>query len=216
MTDSEERVQCTECGARILPRTAVDNDGLCAQCIQTPVSLRLARQKFEQTIISGEVYVPTARELESAQTPIFLTSETTFWKPGPEYYADTEITTCEQAISDAFAKERGDVFLTAGNEIWVTLAFNKKYGVCYYENGFESDYRYARSPRNLSQQVTEDLHLSQDCSCCGDGLFWFPSRYHMDRIDAFNILRSVLKQSIPASVKWLKSCDFTRTGRGYG
>ncbi|MEJ2124976.1 MAG: hypothetical protein P8Y47_09285 [Alphaproteobacteria bacterium] len=213
--DDDERVKCIECDAMILPRTANDNDGLCAQCVKIPASLRAEQREFERQVTSGEVFTPSDYELSSATIPLFFLQPTTFWKLGPDF-SNTGINSCEQAISEAENKSSGDIFLTAGEDIWLTLTFNVKYGVCYYENDPVSDFRYARSLSNASEQVSGEFHLAQGCPCCGVCLQWFPSRYHLSRDDAFAVMKSVIDHHPLLSVDWLVSGDITRTFRGYG
>jgi hypothetical protein len=213
--EAVERVKCTDCTAMILPRTARDNAGLCGRCAKLCPASRADRKAFHRSVTSGDAFAPSAAELASGAVPEFLADRATNWRPEPEFYAGTPITNAAQALAEASSKRTGQVYLTAGKDIWLELAFNEARGVCYLTHAPSSLVRYAFTSTNERQQVSADQHLLQGCPCCGVGLQWFPSRFHMPRKTAFEITAAIAAGKA-APCTWLDAGDFSRTRQGFG
>jgi hypothetical protein len=120
------------------------------------------------------------------------------------------------AIAAAQSESEGNVFLVTENGGQLNLGFTEAYGVCEYQNEESGEYRYAYSESNLREQVPEDLHVVQACPCCGVGMLWYPSRYHMHRDKAFSILENAVANRDTPGVEWLETDDFSYTERGRG
>lgn len=88
--------------------------------------------------------------------------------------------------------------------------------MCEYQNEGAGDYLYAYTQDNLRGQVLADQHVVQACPCCGEGMLWFPSRFHMPRKAAFDILSSIVSGKVPANVAWLEMGDISSTSCGRG
>lgn len=213
MTD---RVKCIECDNMILPQTAADNDGLCGQCVKILPELRAAQREYDRGLTEGLVFIPTDQERSTASLPDELVDAGDKWTPQPEFYAETEIDSAMNAVAAAKSKTDGNVFLVTENGGQLNLGFNKSYGVCEYQNHETGEFRYAFSSSNLRGQVSEELHVVQACPCCGVGLLWYPSRYHMPRHQAFSILENVLANRPSPDIEWLETDDFSYTERGRG
>ena len=211
-----ERVKCVECDAMILPQTAAKYRGMCAQCGNIPEWLRNEQQKYERDLKAGTVFMPSEEELGSATTPHEFGMSDTAWNLEPEYYADTDSGTVNDVISQTVQQTNGNVFLVSTSGGRLNLSFNEMYGVCEYQNEEAGDYLYAYTQGNLREQVPEDQHVVQACPCCGVGMLWFPSRFHMPRNAAFDIVSSVVSGKVPSEAEWLDSGDFSRTSRGKG
>jgi hypothetical protein len=101
----------------------------------------------------------------------------------------------------------------------LSLAFNDTFGVCEYQNEETGDDLYAYTPENLAEQVSADRHLVQACSCCGVGLLWYPSQFHVPRRSAFAVFSSLVlggAGTATAPVEWLDCGDISYTVRGRG
>jgi hypothetical protein len=211
MTD---RVQCVECENMILPQTAADNNGLCGRCFKTPPELRAEKRAYEQRLAAGIIFAPTDDERSTSSIPDELSSGQ--WQLQPEYYAESNIETAMAAIVAAKSQATGNVFLVTDNGGQLNLGFTESYGVCEYQNQQSGEFRYAYSESNLCKQVPEDVHVIQACPCCGVGMLWYPSRFHMPRAIAFSILEnSVVHHGLPG-IEWLQANDFSYTNRGRG
>ncbi len=210
------RVPCTECENLILPATAERNGGLCAQCVKLSAEARQAGRDFDTAVKSGELWVPSESELSSAQTPAALRDAT--WSLEPDYYAGQPELTVEKVVLQACEGGTDDVFLYSAPERRLLVCLNYNYGVCEYQDRERDDWRYAYSVENLASQVPENLHIGQPCACCGAGLGWYPSRFHMPREQALSILKSVVDPSTPPAVQvqWLELGDISRYGPGKG
>lgn len=211
-----ERVKCTECDAMILPQTAASNDGLCARCFKTPRWLRDERREYERQLAAGLLFRPSEQALAEARQPSAIVAGVTVWRLEPEFYAGSPLTAVRDALAQAQAEDEGNVFLVASDTVRLNLAFNQRYGVCTHENAEDGDYVYACTEDNLTEQVPNEHHLVQSCPCCGVGLHWFPSRFHMPRERAFEIFQSVASNLPPAGVIWLEQGDTTYTAPGRG
>lgn len=210
-----ERVACIDCGAMILPSTAKANAGLCGRCVKVPESLRQKRRDFDHKVASGSLFTPTQQELNSARQPAELASSTT-WKLEPDYYSMEPPETIEQAIDDAATKSSGNVFLISETGSRLNLSFTEKFGVCEYQKDDAGEYLYSRTTENLACQVALEFHVTQACPCCGVGMMWYPSRFHMPRELAFELFRQLVSGSAPAAVQWLDGGDISYTSQGRG
>ena len=124
-----------------------------------------------------------------------------------------------EVIDLAASQEEGHVFLVSNRAGRVSLAFNETFGVCEYQNEETGDNLYAYTPENLAEQVSADRHLVQACSCCGVGLLWYPSRFHMPRRNAFAVFSALALGGASADaipVEWLDCGDISYTARGSG
>ena len=211
MTD---RVKCSECDNMILPQTAASNDGLCGQCVKIPPELRAAKREYERQLADGIVFVPSDRERSTASIPAEITAGQ--WEPQPDYYAANKMDSAMAAIAAAKPQSNGNVFLVMENGGQLNMGFTERYGVCEYQNHEAGEFRYAYSESNLQEQVSEELHVVQACPCCGVGMLWYPSRYHMPRDRAFLILENAVANRGTPGVEWLETDDFSYTSRGLG
>jgi hypothetical protein len=198
----------------ILPQTAASNNGLCGQCVRVPPEQRAAKREYERKLVDGSVFVPSDRERSTASIPHELTAGQ--WKPQPEYYADDKIGSAMEAIVAARPQSNGNVFLVTENGGQLNIGFTERYGVCEYQSQEAGEFRYANSESNLREQVPEELHVVQECPCCGVGMLWYPSRFHMPRERAFLILENAVAHRNTPGVEWLDCDDFSYTGRGGG
>jgi hypothetical protein len=212
-----ERVKCTECDRQILPSTALANDGLCGQCIKIPEWLRREGQEFDRQLASGALFTPSQSELETAKQPEEFGNNKTIWYLEPEYYEyKLSSSSIEDEIAHAASQTDGFVFLITDRESRLNLSFNQIYGVCEYWDEDSQDNLYAYTANNLREQVTKELHLVQACPYDGVGMLWLPSRFHMPRQQAFEIVSSLISNNIPSNVIWLDSGDISRTDPGHG
>ncbi|NLX98259.1 MAG: hypothetical protein GXY83_19035 [Rhodopirellula sp.] len=210
-----ERVKCIECENMILPETAARNEGLCGQCVKIPPKLRAEKRENERRLASGLVLTPSGEELASSSTPGELL--TARWQLQPEYYAAKRLDSAVAAIAEAMSESNGNVFLVTENGGQLNLGFTERYGVCEFQNQESGEFRYAYSDANLREQVLKELHVVQACPCCGVGMLWYPSRYHMPREMAFSILENAVANRATPDVQWLSSIDdisYTQPGRG--
>lgn len=208
------RVKCIECDNMILPHTATNNDGLCGQCVKTSPELRAAKREYERQLSAGLVFVPSDHERSTASIPDELTVGQ--WQLQPEYYAENKFDSAMAVIAAAKSQSDGNVFLVAESGGQLSLGFTEHYGVCEYQNQESGEFRYAYSEFNLREQVSEELHVVQACPCCGAGMLWYPSRFHMPRDKAFSILENAVAKRVLQGVEWLETSDFLYTSRGRG
>jgi hypothetical protein len=209
-----ERVKCIECESMILPQTAVSNDGLCGQCVKISPELRDKRREYERCIANKIIFQPSKEELASTSIPSELL--TGRWQLQPEYYAARHVDTALAAVAEAMSESNGNVFLVTEAGGQLNLGFTERYGVCEFQNQ-SGEFRYAYSDVNLHIQVPKELHVVQACPCCGVGLLWYPSRYHMPREKAFSIIEDTVANRATPDVQWLSSIDdisYTQPGRG--
>lgn len=213
-----ERIKCTDCDAMILPQTASRNGGLCAHCAKTPEPLRRARQAFDHQVSTGLVYTPSHEERRSAKLPAEFGRVLITWELEPDYYKDVDRQSVQETTTRASTQSDGFVFLIANGGARLNLSFNRTYGVCEYQCEASGDCLYAYTPENLREQVNNDVHLIQACPCCGVGLLWYPSRFHMPRQLAFEIFLASIAGKIDAAlnVEWLDCGDISYTARGRG
>jgi hypothetical protein len=214
-----ERIKCTECDNMILPQTAAANGGLCAPCAKIPEYLRRARREHESKLASGAWFIPSAEERGTAKLPCDLVDPAAMWSPEPEYYKESPGRSARDVIEIAAGEQEGHVFLVSNLGGRLSFAFNEVFGVCEYQNGETRDNLYAYTPDNLTDQVSADRHLVQACSCCGVGLLWYPSRFHMPRRSAFGICSELAlgrPRADAVPVEWLDCGDTSYTARGRG
>jgi hypothetical protein len=203
----------------ILLQTAVANRGLCAPCAKTPEWLRRAGREYETKLLSGEWFTPSQAERGTARRPTELRESAVTWSPEPEHYRDSKVRSAIDVVNVSAGQTQGHAFLVSDSGGRLSLAFNEVFGVCEYQNEETGDDLYAYTPENLAEQVSADSHLVQGCSCCGVGLMWYPSRFHMPRQSAFAIF-SALALGRPSAhavpVEWLDCGDISYTSRGRG
>ncbi|QDU97050.1 hypothetical protein [Lignipirellula cremea] len=209
-----QRVKCAECDNMILPQTAADNDGLCAQCVKISPELRAEKREYERQLAEGLVFTPSPAERANSKLPPELANGQ--WQLQPEYYAERNFESAMDAIIAAKTESGGNVFLVTDDGGQLNLGFTDRYGVCEYQNQDTGDFRYAYTKSNLREQVPEELHVVQACPCCGVGMLWYPSRYHMPRDRAFSLLENAVSGCESPGVEWLETDDFSYTEHGRG
>jgi hypothetical protein len=199
----------------ILPQTAADNGGLCGQCIKIPPEIRAKMRGHLTSLEQGSLFLPDESELASAATPSELNNGTV-WALNAEFYADKNFKSPADAVAAARNESQGNVFLVSENDGKFNLGFTEAYGVCEYQNQEAGEYRYAYSKLNLSGQVPSEQHVVQACPCCGVGMLWYPSRYHMPRQTALSAVECILRLTLPNGISWLEIGDisYTECGRG--
>lgn len=208
------RVKCIECDNMILPQTAAANGGLCGQCVKISPELRAEMREHERRVAEGLVFTPSVKERAAASTPDELS--TGRWQLQSEYYAGRNVDSPTAAITGAKSQPEGNVFLVTENGGQLNLGFTSRYGVCEYQNEESGEYRYAYTDSNLREQVSEELHVGQACPCCGVGLLWYPSRFHMPRDRSFTVLEDAVAGRVSPGIEWLEAGDFSYTERGRG
>lgn len=211
-----ERVKCSECDAMMLPQTAAKYGGMCAHCGDMPEWLREERRQYEKALAAGTVFSPSTEEMSSAKVPSEFATGDTIWNLEPEYYDENDGPTVAAVISRAEDETHGNVFLLSTVGSRLNLSFTERFAVCEYQNEEANDWLYAFTDKNLRHQVPEDQHVVQACSCCGVGMLWFPSRFHMPRALGFAIVKDVMSGRVPSAARWLNSGDFSRTSKGRG
>lgn len=210
-----ERVKCIECENMILSETALRNAGLCGQCVKISPELRAKSRQYERCLAGKLVFQPSDEELASTSIPSELL--TARWQLQPEYYAENHKDSVMAVIAEAVSESKGNVFLVTESSGQLNLGFTERYGVCEYQNQETGEFCYAYSDANLREQVPKELHVVQACPCCGVGMLWYPSRYHMPRERAFSILKNAVANRAMPDVHWLASIDdisYTQPGRG--
>lgn len=222
------RIKCRKCDNMILPQTATDNDGLCGVCAKSSRMLSMfpeeictkvenEKAEYDRRLREGLVFTPSESELDGALTPRELTDSATRWKLQPEFYAERSEASPNDAISQARREIKGNVFLVSDADGQLNLGFTARLAVLEYQNEGDEHLRCAYSlNKNLRSQVSEDDQVVQACPCCGVGLLWYPSRYHMPREFAFAILESAMKRAAIAEVAWLETDDFSYADCGVG
>lgn len=210
-----ERVKCTQCDNMILPQTAEDNDGLGAPCAKNSPEARAAISKFHKQLVDGSYFRLSESERHSASVPgVFATGHN--WKLQPDYYADENDGTPLDVLERAISSNKGNIFLVTDDGDQLNVGFSQKYAVCEYQNESLGEFRIAYSDQNMTQQVDEALHVVQACPCCGVSMLWYPSRYHMPKEIAFQIVRDTIERKQTANVRWIETDDYTHTFCGRG
>ncbi|PWU02882.1 MAG: hypothetical protein C5B53_01100 [Candidatus Melainabacteria bacterium] len=211
---TETKVECNECHALVLPKIAAANGGLCAQCVKIPEKLRQERREYDKALSQGLLFVPSKNELESTQTPIERAQNNVSWELEPEFYKQQ--LSVMQVLKHAKSEALGHIFLISSLGSRLNVAFNGLYGVCEYQNEENGFFCYAYTADNLNSQVGDNAHLVQACPCCGVGMLWYPTRFHLPRSIAFEIVERVTGNDWPPYVKWLEYDDisYTEPGRG--
>ena len=212
------RVECTECGAKILQTTFDRHGGLCAQCARISPEERARTRAFRQSVETGEYFRPTADELASARAASEIPTPPSAWALEPDFHIKDKGSSIQAVLADAAQLEQGDVFLLASDGARLSLSFGPRFGVVEYQNAADELYLYAYSPENVSEQVPAGEHVDQACPCCGVGMLWYPSRFHMPRRLAFEALdRLVAGAELPADCRWLAyDDDISHVSEGCG
>jgi len=213
--DMIDRVKCIQCDNMILPQTAAKKNGLCAPCAGISPELRAAKREYARSLSDGSVFRPSDEELASSSVPEEILNSV--WNVQPEYYAEMNMASASAAIIAAMPEPQGNVVLVNENGGQLNLGFTNRYGVVEFQNPESGEFRYAYSDANVRDQVPKELHVVQACPCCGVGMLWYPSRYHMPREKAFSILESVVANRDSQGVRWLAVIDdisYTRPGVG--
>ena len=210
-----ERVKCTECENMILPDTAADNGGLCAQCIKISPEARAEQRRFEQQLADGTYFHPSDTELKSESLPSVLTNGHD-WRLQPEFYSEQLDKTPIDILNEMPATNEGNIFLVTDDGDQLNVGYSEKFAVCEYQNESTGEFRIAYSDANLTEQVDDNLHVDQACPCCGVSMLWYPSRYHMPRTLAFEIVRDTINRKLTPNIRWLETDDYTHTFRGRG
>lgn len=210
------RIECVECSNLILPEAAAANAGLCGPCATTPEPLRRATREFQHQLASGAWFTPNPAERASATRPAEFGHAGTTWAPEHEFYKGRDALTVGDLLMEAAAQTAGDVFLVSHRGSRLNLSFNEAYGVCDYQSATSGDSRYAYTAENRREHVAERLHLVQACPCCGVGMLWYPSRFHMPRRVAVEVVSGVVFNQAPGNVEWLAYGDISYTSRGRG
>ena len=200
----------------ILPGAAQANNGLCDQCVGISELQRAERRAYLVSLQSGQAYSPSPKELASAISFASLEPITGQWALRLEYYANEPDQTIASVLDRAVLTPNGNVVLNSASGGTLILAFNSTYGVCEYRNDTTDTLLLAHSSENASSQVPEDLQLCQICACCGVGLLWYPSRFHMPRQRAFECVDALIRGTVVDDARWIDPDDisYTQPGRG--
>lgn len=209
-----ERVKCNECDSMILPATAARYDGLCATCGRMPADMRRERAEHRRRVSTGEIYRPSPAELTEARPSRTLAAAGADWKLEPDFYADRTVDGVSDAIQQAEREPRGNVFLVNDAGERLNLAFTEAYAVCTFRDAGETEY-YARTPDCLDTQASREQHVASACPCCGVGIGWFPSRFHLPRGEGFAALIAMTRHE-PAHDTWLPAGNYTSIVAGEG
>jgi hypothetical protein len=191
----------------ILPQTAAKYDGMCAHCGKTSEKLRIEAREYKRNLETGTFFLPSEEELGSVCIPQEFGASDTLWNLDSDYYTDTASNIMSFVISQGAQQTSGHVFLISSSGGRLNLSFSEIYGVCEYHNQNTGERMYAYTQHNLREQVSEVYHVVQACPCCGVGMLWFPSRCHMPRKTAFDIVVSLVSGTIPSGMTWLNSGD---------
>ena len=186
------------------------------ECARVPDSRRKERREYERALATGVLFSPGDKERASAQIPEEFIAPDTAWELDPEYYAEQDLNTVAECISKAAFESNGNVFLRSRMGARLNLSFTEKWGVCEYQNETTGIYLYAYTSENLREQVPSDVHVVQACPCCGVGMLWYPSRFHMPREVAFGIISTLTSNELPLEVQWLEYGDLSETSCGKG
>lgn len=209
-----ERVKCLECDNLILPDTAKRNGGLCAPCSQQTPEMRAEKRENERRLATGTVFRPSDEELASASVPPGLAAGP--WSLQPEFYDDGRFESVAAAVAAARSEAKVHVFLVTEGGGQLNVGFSERFGVCEFQNTESGEFCCAYTDVNLREQVPTDLHVVQACPCCGVGMLWYPSRFHMPREQALTILENAIAGRETPGVAWLTVDDFSYTGQGRG
>lgn len=209
-----ERIKCIECDSMILPATAARYDGLCATCGRMSAESRRERAEHRRRLATGEIYRPGSEELAAARPSHTLVAADADWTLEPDFYADLALDGWQDALRLAEREARGNVFLVDGAGARLNLSFTQSYAVCTFRDADETEF-YARTPDCLDAQVPRDQHVASACACCGVGIGWFPSRFHVPRGTGFAVLRAMARHE-SAGELWLPAGDYTSIVAGEG
>ncbi|MFO0882909.1 MAG: hypothetical protein U0894_01765 [Pirellulales bacterium] len=214
-TEMTFRVKCTSCENMILPQTAADNGGLCGQCFKISPNERAEKILFASQLADGSFFHLFRTELASSAIPAAL-AEGRDWRLQSEYYKEQADKPLLEVLNDEVAQVRGNVFLESDLSDQLNVGFSEKYAVCEYQNEATGECRVAYSNHNLTEQAEKKFHVCQACPCCGVAMQWYPSRYHMPRNLAWDIVRDIVAKRLTPNIQWVECDDYTRVFAGRG
>jgi len=205
---TEGKTNCTDCHAEILVSTGVRLGGLCARCAKLSVEERRAHRDFDERRRSGALFTPSARELGSARPADYLLNPRRTWRVDVAE-SDRGANSLGSALLHATQAAAGDLFLLSDRGERLNVAYKGDLAVLQFHLEDGNEELYVHTDRNIRTQVDRDLQLEQCCPCCGVGLFWYPSRFHMPRLVAFSIVRDVVVEDDAARLtySWLEYDD---------
>lgn len=210
-----DRIQCNECGSRILLATAIKNEGACAICAKLSVESRQAIKTHRNRIATGDIYHVSNNDLLTAKSSDKIMTSDSPWTLEPNFYDGHAATSIDEAIKLAMREPNGHVFLVNDLGENLNFSFTEIYAVCTFQTlGSDSGF-YARTPDCLNTQVEARYHAPEACPCCGEGIGWFPSRFHLPRKTAFELLQRLIN-SKSGSEMWIPTGDYAFTTAGEG
>ena len=210
-----QKVACADCGVMILPATASAHGGFCAQCGKLTEADRSARHERQRRIASGEAFRPDAEEVATVIDIHAHLPHDIVWQLEPEFYANRGIPDIEAALAHAINEKHGAVYLCAADDSQLELSLSPQFGVLAIVMGSDEagGSYYAHTPQNLAVQVPGDQQVVHGCSCCGEGLLNFASRFHMPRALAIETFRNCLKREDAPTTRWLEIPQLFYDGR---
>lgn len=191
--------------------------GMCAKCHESHKRLEKEKTDFENSVESGLIFRPSAKDKQSALFGENLPKTIdwkliNYWRETANVESPLELFNIEKAKPFSFVFVHGET-----EDTFLGLAFNEKYGVVEFQAWDREIYSYAYTDVNESVQVDESVQLTQCCACCGVGLFTYASRYHMPRKTAMDIFEAMISPSlISQNVLWLPQGDNSYTRPGHG
>lgn len=211
----DDRTRCDECDSIILLATAIKNEGVCASCDKLSTESRQAIKTHRNQIVTGEIYHASNNDLLTAKGSDKIMTPGSPWKLEPSFYDGHAATSIDEAIKLAMCEPNGYVFLVNDLGESLNLSFTEIYAVCTFQTPGSDSGFYARTPDCLSTQVIARHHVPEACPCCGEGIGWFPSRFHLPRKTAFELLQRLIN-SKSGSEMWIPTGDYALTTAGKG
>ncbi len=206
---------CIDCGAVILASTAARLEGLCAQCAKQSPGARAQNRDFLKRLRTSEVFLPSPPELGSARDSDALLRPRRSWRIDD---TDTDLVPSPSTLRPFLELPSGQLFLVSDAHERLSLVFGPSFAVLEYHLETGDDRRYAYTDLNARAQIDRVSQLDQSCPCCGVGMFWYPSRFHMPRSLAFELLLHATTGQAPRiAYKWLEyDDDITHASPGRG
>lgn len=199
----------------ILLATAIKNEGACAICAKLSVESRQAIKTHRNQVVTGEIYHASNNDLLTAKGSDKIMTPDSPWKLEPNFYDGHAATSIDEAIKLAMRKPNGHVFLVNDLGENLNFSFTEIYAVCTFQTPGSDSVFYTRTPDCLSTQVKAQHHASEACPCCGEAIGWFPSRFHLPRKTAFELLQRLIIFK-PGSEMWIPTGDYAFTTAGEG